>query len=494
MGGPGTMANMPRSGQHSEHKAAQPGARPPAVDEREQARSAAEDQVNQLLDEGATADRLAPAVEELEPADAADHLEDLHPGASARVLHRMEDEAAADALGHMETPLAATVLVDLLEQEPAEAARLLDLMEPDDAADLVQALPKSVAREVMDRVAPHTASDLGKLSGYGPETAGGMMTTDILAVRDSMTIGHAIDYIKRHPFEEEQLDVYVVNDDRRLVGTIGLRDLLVADDTDIVIDHLDPEIDVLGPDRDREDVAEIFKRYEYITMPVVDSDRRILGMVTVDDVLEGIESELSEDPLVQVGAGAGEAAYSTVLDKLKGRSPWLIVNLVAAQIGAFVLLFYHGFIEAMPIVAVVYPVIANQSGNAGQQSLAVTLRGLALGQIRRDRVLRLLVRELIAGAVTGLIVGGTFVLALALLHNWIPEIDWRLGLVAGAAMAIALPVACLVGTSIPLAMERLGFDPAIASTIFLTAVTDFLAYGIFLSLAFLGHEWLIDGG
>ena len=462
--------------------------------DRDEVRSAADEQVQALVDRGATAEQLAPAVEELEPADAADRLEDLHPQASARVLHEMDDEAAADALAHMEAPLAATVIVDLAEQEPEEAARLLELIEPDEAADLIQVLPKQVREGLLAQMDPRQAALVGKLALYEPDTAGGMMTTDILVVPGSMTIGQAIEHIRRNPFDEEQLDVYVVDGAHRLVGTIDLRELLINSGDARVNDHMEADVETLAPERDREEVADVFKRYDYITMPVVDHERRILGMVTVDDVLEGLESELSEDPLVQVGAGAEEAAYSSVLYKLKSRSPWLIVNLVAAQAGAFILLVYHSFIEALPIVAVVYPVIANQSGNAGQQSLAVTLRGLALGQIRRDVVFKLLQRELIAGAVTGLIVGAVFSGALAIMHLWLPELDWRIGLVAGTAMAAALPIACLVGTAIPLVMERLGFDPAAASTIFLTAMTDFLAYGIFLTLAFLGRRWILGAG
>lgn len=448
---------------------------------------ALEREIERLVEAGATPEEIAARVAEFEPVDIADTLEELEPEESAEVLHAMEDESAADALAHMDLPLATTVLLDL---EPVEAARLIELMEPDDAADILQALPRTLAADILARLKPRRAAQLGKLALYDPRTAGGMMTTDILVVRESMTIGQAIDAIKHQPSEEVQTEVYVVDDHRKLVGTVSMRSLLVGEDTAPVGPLVDRDIDSLTADEDREEVAELFQRYDYITLPVVDHDRRILGMVTIDDVVDIIQSERSEDAQKLVGVGVGEGVYSTVRAKLRGRSPWLMFNLLAAQAGSIVLLVYHGFIEAIPIVAAVYPVIANQSGNAGQQSLAVTLRGIVLDQVQKDRVGRLLFRETVTGLLTGAAVGAVFAVGIALLHLAVPQMSWRLGVVAGLAMALAMPAACLIGGSIPIVLERRGFDPATASSIFLTMTTDFLSYGIFLSLAFLFRAWL----
>jgi len=446
-----------------------------------------EREIERMVETGATPQEIAARVAEFEPADIADTLEELEPEESAGVLHAMEDESAAEALAHMDLPLATTVLLDL---DPVEAARLVELMEPDDAADILQELPRTLAADILARLKPRRAAQLGKLALYDPRTAGGMMTTDILVVRESMTIGQGIDAIKHQPSEELQTEVYVVDDHRRLVGTVSMRALLVGEDTAPVGPLVDREFDSLTAEEDREEVAELFQRYDYITLPVVDHDRRILGMVTIDDVVDIIESERSEDAQKLVGVGVGEGVYSSVAVKLRGRSPWLVFNLLAAQAASVVLLVYHGFIEAIPIVAAIYPVIANQSGNAGQQSLAVTLRGIVLDQVQKDRIARLLVRETVTGLLTGLLIGAVFAVGVALLHLLVPEMSWRLGVVAGLAMALAMPAACLIGGSIPIILERRGLDPATASSIFLTMMTDFLSYGIFLSLAFLFRAWL----
>ncbi len=425
----------------------------------------------------------------MEPADAADTLESLEPEESAEVLHEMEDQAAAEALAHMELPLAVTVLHDL---PPVESATLMGLMEPDDAADLLQALPKAMAKEILGQMDPRTAAILGKLALYDPETAGGIMTTDILVVRESMTIGQAIEHIKKNPMEESQTDVYVVGHDRRLVGTIRMRDLLVTDDREQVTVHLDRDVEMLRPSLDREEVAELFQRYDYITLPVVDDERRILGMVTIDDVLDIIESERSEDAGKLVGAGAGEAVHSSLSTKLRGRTPWLLMNLVAAQLGASVLLLFHDLIHLIPVVASIYPVIANQSGNTGQQSLAIMLRGLVLDQVRKGQVAKLLAREALVGVCSGALVGIVFGGSIATLNalGLVEAMDWRMGIVAGVAMAGTMVVACLVGGSIPVVLDRLGLDPATASSIFLTMITDFLSYLVFLALVFLLKDWL----
>ncbi|MDX2115558.1 MAG: magnesium transporter [Planctomycetota bacterium] len=442
---------------------------------------------------GATAEELAPVVNELAPPDAADTLEQLEPEQSAEVLTQMEEESAADALAHMDPVLAATVLMDL---EPAEAAGLVNEMEPDDAADLLQALPKDAAAAILRAVPPRRAALLGKLALYDPRSAGGLMTTDIQVVRASMTIGQAIEFIRTHPMEEHQTDVYVVDDDRRLVGTIGLRQLLFADDGAPVASFVSRDLDAVLPTVDREEVAELFSKYDYITMPVVDEQRRILGMVTVDDVIDILNARRAEDALKLVGVQAGEAAYAGVATKLRSRSPWLLMNLITAQIASAVLLLYHDFIELIPVVAVIYPVIANESGNTGQQSLAVTLRGLVLGQVRRDFVWKMLLREVGAGAVAGLAVGVCFSVSIWMIDatGLIDDMTWKIGVIAGLAMMGSMTIACLVGTAIPLILDRLGFDPATASSIFLTMLTDSLSYTVFLTLAFLMRGWLGVGG
>lgn len=441
-----------------------------------------------------TAEQLAPQVEEMEAPEAAETLERLEPQESAEVVKRMEDAAAAEALSHMDVPLAVTVLMDL---DPAEAANLIGLMEPDDAADILQEMRKELCADIIGRLHPRQSASLGKLALYDPESAGGIMTTDIIVIPETMTIGNAIEFIQRHQIRPSQHDVYCVDDAKRLVGQIGLRELLLHPDRDPVRDWMVRDVDAVLPAVDREAVAKLFEKYDYLTVPVVDENRRVLGMVTVDDVIDIISAEHTEDAYKQVGAGAHEAVYSPIGVKFRGRFPWLLVNLVTSQIAASVIFFYKDLIALIPVVATVMPVIANQAGNAGQQSLAVTLRGLVLGEIRRERVSKLIFREMLLGLIAGCAVGVVLALSMWLIGSdglsLHPEFGWRLGVVAGISMTGALYVGCLVGTLIPLVMDRFGFDPATASSIFLTMFTDGCSFMTFLTMLYFMHGWVMAG-
>ena len=274
---------------------------------------------------------------------------------------------------------------------------------------------------------------------------------------------------------------------------------MLTDDDERVDAFMERAVGSVEPTVDREEVARQFERYDHVSLPVVDAHQRVMGVITIDDVIDIIEAEQTEDALKQVGAGAGEAVYSGIGAKLRSRFPWLAVNLGLASIGASVILLFEDMLRELTLVAVLYPVIANQSGNAGQQSLAITLRGLVLGKIHPDQVRGLLVRELAFGCATGVGIGAIFAGAIALLGmagdilgmTFLAGFDWRLGLIAGISMAGALDVGCFIGAATPLVMHRLRVDPATSSAIFVTMFTDALSYATFLGLVFITRGWLM---
>lgn len=450
----------------------------------------AEQRFSQLVDEGAPAEELAREAETAEAPDAADFLETLQPDSSVEVVHTMEDEAAADALAHMQAPLAAGVVESL---PPAEAAGYLDKMDPDDAVDILQELDKPTADAVLRELAPRQAAALGALALYDKETAGGLMTTRVIRIRDGSTVAEAVTRIRASREDDDELFyVYCVDERGRLTGVVNLRNMLLAMPDTPIAEIMSRDLAALRAGMDQEDVAREFERYDHVALPVLDEDDRLLGVVTIDDVIDTIRAEHTEDALKQVGAGASEVVYDTVRDKLRARAPWLVVNLAAAVLAALVILQFESSIKALPLLAVLMPVIANQAGNGGQQSLAVTLRGLVLGEVRRQRVGTLLLRETIFGLITGVIVGALLAAGIAVLGaTGVIDNGWRLGLVAAVAMAVSLAVGCFVGTGIPILMERLKFDPATASTVFLIMLTDMISFAAFLGLAAGLHTWLM---
>lgn len=441
------------------------------------------------------AEALANVIELQEAPDAADTLEALDEEQAADVLEKMEDEAAAEALAEMQKPLAAGVITDLVDEDPTYAGRLLELMSPDDAADLLQALPEEPRGVVLASMAPEPRRTLAHLAKYDRESAGGLMTTEFLALKADMTVQQAIEYIRAHDLPEDTQTAMIVDAKGHLLGVMGLQRLLLARPAQHLSELMDAEVDFVRPDMDREAVAAVFDRYDYALLPVVDHDRRLLGVITFDDVIDIIREEQTEDTQKMVGAGAVEAVYSTLGTKVRSRFPWLLVNLLTSSLAAIVVLRFEHLIDELAVLAVLMPVIANQAGNAGQQSLAVTLRGIVLDEIRPGRIAHLLLREAAVGLFNGLVAGMLVGIGLSLIGGFFTEgASWRLGVVAGMAMTGALTVGCFVGSAMPIAMRRLGFDPATGSTIFLTMTTDTVSFFTFLGLASALSSWLLQVG
>ncbi len=451
--------------------------------------SSADERVAELIEHTIDVPALAEAVAEQEAADAADTLEILEEDEAADVLEHLDDRSAAEALSEMQMPLAVGVLHDLIEEDRQYAARLLSLMAPDEAADLVQAVGEPYREQVFTAMALPAAASLRKLIRYDRESAGGMMTTDYAALRQDMTVGEATDLLRARSIPEGAHHLLVTARDNRLVGIVGLRDLLINPVDRLVSDLMKTGVKAVRPDLDREHVAREFDRYDYTMLPVVDLDDRLIGIVTVDDVIDIIRAEQTEDVQLTVGAGRLEAVYSPLRDKVRGRFPWLTANMMLAGLAALALLLFQEMIGKRPILAFIGAVIAVVVGNAGHQALAVTLRGIVLDEVRRGRVMPLLLREasvgLVVGGALGLIMAGTSAL---IAPHW--GASWQLGLVAGASLVAAMTAGTLAGAGIPLLMRRLGADPAHASAIVLILITDAVAYTVFLSLTFSLARWV----
>lgn len=444
-----------------------------------------DERVAELIEHTIDVPVLASAVEQQEAADAADVLETLDEEQAADVLEQMDDQSAAEALAEMQTPLAVGVLRDVIEEELAYAARLLAVMAPDDAADLLQALDESYREEALAAMPLAAAAALRKLIGYDRESAGGMMTPDYLALDPEMTVADATEAVRAHEFPEGAQHLPVVGADGRLVGVVSLRDLLLARPEHRIDELARETVKAVRPGVDREQVAHEFDRYDYTMLPVVDLDDRLIGVVTVDDVIDIIRDEQTEDVQRTVGAGAVEAVYSHLGEKFRGRFPWLAASLVMTCLAAIVVLLAHDMIARLPILAFLMALIAPLVGNAGHQALAVTLRGIILDEVRRERVSPLVLREATVGLLNGAALGGLILAGMALLGAaGFEGASWQIGAVAAVSTTAAMTAGTLAGAAIPLVMRRLGADPAHASAIVLIMITDGVSFSILLSLSF----------
>ena len=408
--------------------------------------------------------------------------------AVAQFLERLDVEDRRDVLREISTERAADVLAEMDEEDAAEvlatmriprAARILDDFEPDDAADVVAALEPEVREDLLDNLELDSRQSIEELLVYDPDTAGGLMTTEVDTTLDDTTVDEAINMIRQFADNHEDLHyVYVINELRQLRGIVSLRKLIQARPQQKVSAIMRTDLQgVCTPDMDKEDVALIMAEHNLPDIAVVDDSNTLLGVITHDDVLDVIQDEATEDIQKMAGAGGDEDIHDEILFSIRRRQPWLAVNLVTAFLAATVVKLFEAEIGALPILAAVMPIIAGVGGNSGQQSLAITVRSLALDLIKEGDSRDILIRQAVIGLVNGILIGLLAAIMVAFFGG-----PFRLSVIVFFAMIINLAVGCLTGTMIPLLLHKLKQDPAQVSSILLTFVTDTGGFFIFLTL------------
>ena len=419
-------------------------------------------------------ERAAKLLESLRPPDQADLFEELSPETQDQLLPRLNPEDSADILEELVDEDAAEVAARL---NPEELARILSKMESDEAADLLGDIAPDQAAEAL--LTTDDAEEIRPLLKHEDSTAGGLMTSiDVLLHRD-ITAAEAIAHLRTvSPDSETLYYLYVVDNDMRLVGGVSLRQLVLALPDTRISDLMDPEVIHTDAATDKEDVARMMTRYDLISMPVVDDTGHLLGVITHDDLVDVLEAEATEDIYRLGGLPQDQVAGATVPSALRNRLPWLVLNLGTAMASALVLSLFQNTIAQAAVLAAFFPIVAGVSGSAGTQTLTVIVRGLALGEILPSKGLRELLRELLIGVANGIVIG-LLVTVIALVWKKAPV----LGVIVGAATLLNMICAGIAGVLVPLGINRLKIDPALASPVLVTTVTDLLGYLIYLGLA-----------
>jgi magnesium transporter len=425
---------------------------------------------------------------ERNPHDAADILEAIDEEGAADLLIDLDADDAGDVLDEMNPEAAADVLQEL---GPTSAAALLTEMETDQAVDLLEALEDDERSAVFAALDPKTAAKISQLLVYPADTAGGMMTTDFAALPVGLTVGEAIEALRSLHAElgSNLLYVYVVDEVSRLLGVVSFRDLVFARPGNGIDEVMEPHVVSVRTDTDREQVAELVQRYRLIAMPVVDSNHALVGMVKVTEALEAIQAEAGEDMAVMVGAGGEESVFTPVAVSVRRRIPWILFNLVAGLLIAGVISQFKATLTTYAVLAAYMPLVALLAGNSGAQSLAVIIRSMAVGDLPRGRAGRAIRREVLVGLIDGgmiaLVAALTAAITISIFQDptaaEIRPVD--LGIVVFISVWVAFLVAGFVGAGIPVALRRMGQDPALASNIFLTMTTDVVGFGGFLLTA-----------
>ncbi|MBM4352484.1 MAG: magnesium transporter [Deltaproteobacteria bacterium] len=403
-----------------------------------------------------------------------------HPADLAAVISHF-DNGRRDVLFHLIERIdeRAEVLSEMLHENAAEflatmpvpeIVELLKAMENDDAADLLARLPEDLSKQVLDAIGRRDAEDLGDLMKYGEDTAGGIMTTDFIALHENLNAQEAIETIRANKDVDMAFYTYVVNDHKQLVGVLSLRKLVIVSPETVLKQIMEPNVVSVRLHTDQEDVARTVARYNLLAIPVVNDNNVLEGIVTVDDVIDVIREEATEDILKMAGAGMELVETGNVTKSVRARFPWLLVSCIGELIGAAVISPFVGQLQTHHYLALFMPIIMAMGGNIGTQSATVIVRGLATGYVDPKRMMPVFWREirvaLALGATYGLIVGGV---SFAFSGG-----DIAYGLSVATSMVLAMCIAVTVGTLLPIILEKLHVDPAVATGPFVTSAVDVL--------------------
>jgi len=428
------------------------------------------------------------ALETDDLAKVRELLSTLHPADIAHILEGLTPELRATAWTQVDIRQMGEVLLELPEAVRADLVKLMDdqaliaaahTLDTDDIADLIPDLSDEVIAEILFALDKQDRQRLDSVLSYPEDTAGGLMNVDTVTVRENITLDVVLRYLRRRgELPEHTNQLFVVDRSDRVVGALPVARLLTTETRARVSKAMERDVvkfTTLTPDKE---VAAAFENYNLISAPVVDDNNRLLGRITVDDVVDVIREQADRQVMAPAGLSEEQDIFAPVARSSRHRAVWLGVNLITAFIASWVIGLFEHTIEKVVAVAVLMPIVASMGGNAGTQTLTLVVRGLAMGTISESNARRVLSRELMIGAVNGLI--WALVVALVTLlwfHHWL------LGVLIGAAMIINLAFAALSGVLIPLLVRKVGVDPALASAVILTTVTDVVGFFAFLGLA-----------
>ncbi len=415
--------------------------------------------------------------ENMHPVDIAEQFEQLPFEDQVDFLKNMSPDDAAETLAELDDEHAGEMLENL---SVTEATAIIAEMSPDDAVDVLDEIDEEQRDTILNNLEQEDAEELRALLSFDSETAAGLMNTEMLLLPFDATPDDIIFSIRESMDELENIYyVYLVDESDVLRSVISMRDLMrMSRNMKISDASQQKDIITIPYDMDQKEVAQLFTKYAFLSLPVVDREGRVLGMITHDDVIDIIHDTASADMLGMVGAGQDEDSDTPWLDSVKMRLPWLLVNLLTSSLSACVVYFFNGTIAQMALLAVLMPIVANQSGNTGQQALAVMIRQLALESFVAKKAWKAVVREMKIGMASSVILSAIAYISVRLVFQ-----DKILALVVAIALCLDMVLGAVLGASIPLILRKLGRDPAQASSIFLTAITDGMGFFIFLSLA-----------
>ncbi|MEH2280913.1 MAG: magnesium transporter [Nostoc sp.] len=433
--------------------------------------------IRDLLTDTTDLNQLKWDLNRLQPVDVGEYITQLPEQQRAIAFRLLNKAQAIDVFEYLPTEVQEELINSLHD---VQVVQLVEEMSPDERAELFDELPAGVIKRLLQELSPEQRQATATILGYPEGTAGRVMTTEYVRLRQGLTVGEALSKIRRQDEDKESIYyAYVTDDNRTLVRVVSLRQLLFTFPDVFIKDIASDRVIKVRTETPQEEVARIMQRYDLIAIPVVDREDRLVGIVTIDDVMDILEEEATEDIQKLAGVSGDEAALSSPLLTIRNRLPWLL-GIMGLYIGAASAIApFQSVIAAVPVLAVIMPIFSNTGGTVGIQSLTVTIRGLGVGEVTPKDTLKILRKELLAGLGTALALATTMMLLSLIWAR--PQERW-VALIAGMVMATNTIVAVTLGTLLPMGLTRLKLDPALVSGPLVTTMLDTIGFLTFLSL------------
>lgn len=431
--------------------------------------------IDQIFDP-ADLKRLGHMLNNLPIPDIAHHIESAPPKARRILWELLDEEFEGEVIGELSEQVQQEFLSGM---DSAEIASMFEDLDPDDIADILQQLPDQVIPEVLQAMGAQDRQRVEQVLTYDEDTAGGLMNTDTITVRPDLTLDVVLRYLRRHEEIPQVTDnLFVVNRNDTFLGTLSISKLLTSSPNITVREVMVTDVEAIPATMPDSEVAQLFERHDWVSAPVVDARGKLLGRITIDDVVDVIIEDAEHSLLGMAGLSDEEETFTSVQRSAPRRAVWLGINLITALLASSVINIFEGTIEKVVALAILMPIVASMGGVAGSQTLTVVVRGLALGQVSRSNVKWLLSKEFGIGAINGML----WAIVMGCIASWWFD-DPMIGVIIAAAMLINLLTAAITGSLLPVILKSIKIDPALAGSVILTTVTDVTGFLSFLGLA-----------
>lgn len=418
-------------------------------------------------------------IAEMNPVDIAALIEEFPEDERTKIFRLLPKSLAADVFSYLPIELEQDIIVALSDKE---AGHILDNLNADDAADLIDEMPANVVKKLLANADPETRRDINHLLQYPDDSAGSIMTVEFMDLKESYTVEQSLRKIRLEGIDKETINTcYILNSHRRLLGAISLRRLLLSDPVEKMINIMEDHVISVSTQTDQEEVAQLFQKYDFTSIPVVDSENRLVGIITVDDIVDILQQEATEDIEKMAAITPTDKPYmkTGVFETWKKRIPWLLILMISATFTGRIISHYEAALASYVVLTAFIPMLMDTGGNAGSQASVSIIRGLSLNEIDYSDTLKILFKELFVGILIGITLAAANFIKLLV----IDRVSVTIAMVVCFTLIVTVIFAKLVGCSLPVLAKRLGFDPAVMASPFITTIVDALSLMMYFKIA-----------